>query len=88
MFKKWGDKMSTDIYRINANGYEVKTSLLWWQKRGLTYTASGYGKKIPTSKMIKFGGRWYRIYCSIFSNNGTCFICRQGKEITIEYLTY
>lgn len=69
--------------RIDAQGFEVKTSLLWWQKRGLSYTASGYGRKIPTDKMIKVSNRWFRIYCAIYSNCGTLYICRKGKEITV-----
>lgn len=51
-----------------------RESLLWWQKQGLQYTASGYGTKIPTHHMVFFAGKWRRIYCRIFSNIGTCYI--------------
>lgn len=45
--------------------------------------ASGYGGKIPTSRKVKATGadgreRWYRVYCMIYSNIGTCYICRKG----------
>ena len=53
---------------------ECKIKRLWWQERGLRYTASGCGKKIPTEYMIKYNGRWKRVYCCIFSNAGTFFI--------------
>ncbi len=33
---------------------EVKEAPMEHHKRGLSYTASGYGKKIPTTYMIKF----------------------------------
>ena len=35
---------------------------LWWQRRGLSYTASGYGSKIPTGYMVKVRGRLRRVY--------------------------
>lgn len=53
---------------------EHKISELWWQKQGLSFTASGYGKRIPTRHMVKFNGKWRRVYCHIFSNRGTLYI--------------
>jgi len=53
---------------------------LWWQLQGLSYTASGYGRKIPTSREVKHNGRWRRVYCCIFSNNGTCYITAPGSK--------
>lgn len=41
--------------------------------------ASGYGKRIPTDRMIKLGGKWRRVYCCIYSNAGTCYI-EQGAN--------
>ena len=62
---------------------ETKEKPLWWQERGLMYTATGYGRKIPTSKMVKYKGRWRRVYCCIFSNSGTCYIINNGQELTV-----
>ena len=42
--------------------------------RGLSYTASGYGDKIPTTYKVKFNNRWHRVYCRIFSNCGSLYI--------------
>ena len=55
---------------------EAKTSLLEWQKRGLSYTQSGYGRRIPTSRMVRLPGenRWRRVYVCIFSNSGTAYV--------------
>ena len=53
---------------------ECKDSPLPWQERGLMYTATGYGRKIPTRQMIKVNGKWRRVYCCIFSNSGACYI--------------
>lgn len=56
-----------------------RVKLLKWQKLGLSFTASGYGRRIPTSRMIRLNGRWRRVYCCIFSNSGTCYV-EQGKD--------
>lgn len=47
---------------------------LWWHLAGKTYTASGYGKRIPTEHVVRLDGRWRRVYCCIFSNSGTCYV--------------
>lgn len=55
-----------------------------WQERGLMYTATGYGAKIPTSKVIHFEGRERRIYCTIYGNAGTAWITVRGQRVTVE----
>ena len=52
-------------------------------KLGLYWTATGYGSKIPTTRMIRWHGRLYRVYCSIWSNIGTCWIESKGKRYVI-----
>ena len=55
---------------------------LWWQEKGLLYTATGYGARIPTRHMVQLNGRWRRVYCCIFSNSGTLYIGpRNNKTI-------
>jgi len=61
----------------------VKENPLWWQEKGLQYTSSGYGKKIPTRYMVKFNNRWHRVYTCIFSNSGTLYIISKGKDIIV-----
>jgi hypothetical protein len=60
---------------------EVKEDPTWWQKRGLSFTASGYGSKIPTRYKVKVQGRWCRVYCCIYSNSGTCYVVSKGKPL-------
>lgn len=62
---------------------EIKIKTLWWQERGLLYTATGYGEKIPTEYMVKRNNRWHRVYCRIFSNIGSLYIMSKGKKIGI-----
>lgn len=62
---------------------ESKEAPLWWQTRGLYYTATGYGRRIPTTQMVKYNGRWRRVYCCIFSNIGTCYIGKLSDSMII-----
>ena len=64
--------------------FPTREKLLPWQARGLMYTASGYGKKIPTTKQLFILNRWRRVYCDIFSNSGTCYVIVDGVEITVD----
>ena len=59
---------------------QAKEEPLWWQEQGLSYTASGYGKRIPTRYMIRLNGKWRRVYCCVFSNSGTLYIGDFFKE--------
>lgn len=69
----------------NLEDLEHKVELLWWQKLGLSFTASGYGRKIPTRHMVKLPGvnRWRRVYCCIFSNIGTCYVDQPDGWVVI-----
>ncbi len=53
-----------------------KDAPLYAHKAGLSYTASGYGNKIPTRNMVQLPGSktWRRVYCCIHSNAGTCYV--------------
>ena len=75
------------VYLEDINKYPLKfkESPLWWHKKGLLYTATGYGKKIPTSKMVKYNNRWHRIYCHIYSNSGSLYIISKGQRIYLKY---
>lgn len=58
--------------------------LLEWQRRGLQYTAAGYGTKIPTTKVIKWSdGRERRVYCDIYSNIGSCYCMIHGCKVPV-----
>lgn len=65
---------------------EHKVKLLWWQEKGLQYTRSGFGGKIPTPMMVRLPDCkiWRRVYMMIYSNLGTCYIMKNNKRIIIE----
>jgi len=53
---------------------------LWWHNAGLTQTASGYGSRLTTSRMLQHGGRMYRVYCYCYSNSGTCYVIIKSER--------
>jgi hypothetical protein len=57
---------------------------LWWQELGLTFTASGYGQKIPTQYMVKHDKRLKRVYTAVFSNSGMAYIIYKGQRLLVE----
>lgn len=72
-----------ELVRLNCSGPAVMVRELPWQKAGLSYTATGYGAKIPTRYMVRtINQKWRRVYCAVFSNVGTCYVMH-GKEKTI-----
>lgn len=83
--------MSTQLYvQLGKAGesmitvaVESKESPMRHHKLGLSWTASGYGSKIPTVHMVKLDGKWRRVYCKIYSNSGTLFIMVEGNRCTV-----
>jgi hypothetical protein len=54
---------------------------LWFHKRGLMQTASGYGRKLTTEWKAPYNGKLYRVYCTIFSNSGSLWIQSKGEKL-------
>jgi hypothetical protein len=80
-----GEQITGAYWTMKSNiVFPTREKLLPWQARGLMYTASGYGKKIPTSKQLYILGRWRRVYCDIFSNSGVCYVIVDGQEINVD----
>ena len=67
--------------------FDAKESPLPWQERGLSFTASGYGLKIPTRYMIRVRNRWRRVYCCQMSNAGSLYIGKPGAwEYVVQHI--
>lgn len=63
-----------DYWRLSVDPEDFVDAPMWFHKHGLQETTSGYGKRLNTGKKLWFNNRLYRVYCCIFSNNGTCYI--------------
>ena len=76
-------KTETEIIETHyyLNELPHKESPLPHHKAGLSYTASGYGRKIPTIYMVQLpdSKRWRRVYACQYSNAGTCYV-QSGKD--------
>jgi hypothetical protein len=69
--------MGTELQYLPDN-IEVIDRPLKWQRQGLQETSSGYGRKLTTTKMVKWNGRLYRVYSTIYGNIGTAYIISKG----------
>jgi len=74
---------NTRQVEVGGKTYTAQYEPLWWQEQGLSYTASGYGKSIPTAMTVKVPAdngtiRKYRIYVAQYGNAGTAYI-KRGK---------
>ena len=61
--------------------YTIEDRPLWWHERGLSQTASGYGKRLTSSRVVRLAsGQARRIYVTCYSNNGTAWINHAGAR--------
>jgi len=65
------------------NSYPLISEPMPHHERGLCYTASGYGAKIPTAYKVIYKNRLYRLYTAIYSNIGTTYIIAAGTKIIL-----
>jgi hypothetical protein len=75
--------------KLEVNVSDLIEAPLWWQKKCLSYTASGYGVRIPTRYKIKVGGRLRRVYAYCISNTVTHFIGKsisKGQILNVEFV--
>jgi len=47
-------------------------------------TADGYGGKIPTRYMVRYGARWHRVYAAQYGNAGTVYIVHGGRDLVLD----
>ncbi len=66
--------------------YEVIDKPLPWQLAGRTWTATGYGAAIPSTRVVRLGieKRERRVYVTCYSNTGTGWITVNGRKWIIE----
>lgn len=43
----------------------------------------GYGERITLPWTVEYGGQTRRVYCTIFSNAGTCWFMANGKKMIV-----
>jgi len=75
--------MMTELTYLDYRKEDLIERPLWWHLKGLSYTASGYGGKIPTTHMIRHSGRLKRVYVMIWSNSGTAYVLDHGRRLIL-----
>ncbi len=65
--------------------YTVFDNPLPWQLRGLQQTASGYGRKLTSSRCVRLpSGQIRRVYITLYGNAGTAWIVLGGARRIVE----
>lgn len=66
--------------------YTVNDRPLPWQRAGLQQTASGYGNKLTTSRVVCLPGerRYRRVYITRWGNAGTAWITIKGETYIVD----
>jgi len=72
------------MQKIEINQTDLISKPLWFHKRNLMQTRSGFGRNLKTEWMIKYNNRLYRIYQCCISNSGTNYIKTKAGDIIIE----
>lgn len=73
------------VGRISLNEIEHKDAPLWYHTKGLQQTATGYGRKLTTPHMVKYNGKWRRVYVCQISNAVTAYITdKDGNWIVVD----
>lgn len=72
-------------FEYAVNGVNCIRRPMYHHSHNLSYTASGYGNKLPTQYMVRvFSQRWHRVYCICYSNVGTCYVIIKGKRYIVD----
>lgn len=81
VYLHFGDSNNLPMVTRAADGY--KYNPLPHHTAGLSYTATGYGAKIPTPHMVLYDGRWRRVYVAQYSNAGSAYVIVGGEKISV-----
>lgn len=53
-------------------------------KTPISRSATGYGPKIPSGFMIRYGNRWHRVYYMVYGNSGCPYIVSGGANLHLD----
>jgi hypothetical protein len=62
---------------------DLHTDPLPWQLAGRSFTATGYGSRIPTTYKLNLAGKLYRVYATCYGNAASTWIMIKGNKIII-----
>ena len=70
---------------VNFEDCQQRAEPLPWQAAGRQYTATGYGRKVPTCMKVQLPGdqRWRRVYSCRCSNASTEYVVKDGGWVVV-----
>jgi hypothetical protein len=71
------------IKKISCDLTDLIINPLWFHKKNLSQTTTGYGKALKTEYMIHYEGRKYRVLYTLFSNSGTYYFKTKNFDIIL-----
>lgn len=75
-----------ELVRLEIPAPSVMVREMAHHKAGLSWTASGYGAKIPTRYMVRtIDNVWRRVYCAIYSNSGTLYVMHGNVRTIVDF---
>ncbi len=80
-FLQFKTENSNSFPTMQTVAVEHKEKPLFHHLNNLSYTATGYGSKLPTRYMVRFDSRWYRVYSVCFSNVSTEYVLIDGQKV-------
>lgn len=79
------NNQSRTLYKVLlVDKSELINRPLFYHKRNLMQTVTGYGKNLKTEYLIKYNSRFYRVYYCNFSNSGTYYIKTKTSDIILD----
>jgi hypothetical protein len=74
------------IQYLEPGTYEFSERILPWQAAGLQQTASGYGRKLTSRRILRIVGEkvWRRVYYVCFSNAGSSYVLIKGRPFYLK----
>tara|TARA_R110002020_G_scaffold308903_1_gene524475 strand:+ start:456 stop:731 length:276 start_codon:yes stop_codon:yes gene_type:complete len=81
-----GKIIMTSSITYLPNDTELLDFPLWWHKRGLQQTASGYGLKLTTRYKVRHNGRLWRVYATCISNAASHWILVKGQKLHLDWI--
>lgn len=69
--------------RIDVERKDFINCPLWFHKKNLRQTSTGYGANLATPYKIKYNNRLHRVYLFNFSNSGTLYIKTKNGDVIV-----
>lgn len=70
-----------DLNYLEWGTFELSERVLPWQAQGLQQTASGYGRKLTSRRILRIVGEtvWRRVYYTCYSNAASSYVLIKGQ---------